>query len=239
VEIVEGCPRKPRSRAAAALAIAGLLGGRAEAQSGNPPPPDSQGEGAAAGTDRPTPAPGRLRLDIDRHVEERFAQDERRGIPRFETHVEVVGKSPQAMIDRFFGGVDLECTPGGAPPGGGAPSHIEMREARGHPRPTADFQAALVKVVTELFKDKLKGPERYFLYRVRNKDGVSYLLREGRVPDKVLYSTPGTTYELIEAFSDTKSGARALRRRERGFATAVAPSAPPPADWQTSTCRPR
>lgn len=237
--IVEGSARKPPARTATALVVMGLLGGRAEAQSGSGPPPESQDADPAAGQSPPTPAPGRLKLDIDRHVAQRLAEEARKGTPRFETGVEVVGKSPRIMLERFFGGADLECTPGGAPPGGGAPSHIEMREARWHPSPSADFQAALLKLITEVFRDKMEGPDRYFLYRVRGKDGVSYLLREGRVPDPLLYRTPGTTYELIEAFPDRKSGARAWRRMERGFPTVVAPSAPPPADWQTSTCRPR
>lgn len=220
---MEGPARKPPSRIATALVMMGVLGGRAEAQSPGP---------------TPKPSPGRLKLDIEKHVEQRLAEEERKGTPRFETRVEVVGKSPQMMLDRFFGGIDVECTPGGAPPGGGAPSHIEMREARGHPSPSVDLQA-LLKIIAEAVKRKARGPDRYFLYRVRGQDGVSYVLREGRVPDRLLYSTPGTTYELLEAFSDSKSGARALQRLERGFPTAVAPSAPPPADWQTSTCRPR
>ena len=142
------------------------------------------------------------------------------------------------MLQRYFGGVDLECTPGGAPPGGGAPTHVEMREARGHPSPSLDF-LALGKFIAEKLSGRGDEADRYFLYRVQRKDGVSYLLREGRVPDAVLYNSPGTTYELLEGFSDTKSGARAWLRMERGYRTPVAPSAPPPADWQTSTCRPR
>src|SRR5262245_26649604 len=128
------------SGGAAALAVAGLLSGAAEGQDPSPSPSPS-----------PSPAPKRLRLDIDRLVKERFEEDERKGIPRFETHVEVVGKSPQAMIDRFFGGIEYDCTPGGAPPGGGAPTHVEMREARWHPSPSADFEAALLMLLAKTF----------------------------------------------------------------------------------------
>jgi hypothetical protein len=168
-----------------------------------------------------------------------LAEDEKNGTPRFTTHVEVVGKSPQLMLNRFFGGIEYDCTPGGAPPGGGAPTHVEMREARWHPSPTADFEGALLKLLGAVFKDKTRGEDRYFLYRVKSKDGVSYLLRDGRLPERVLYATPGTTYELVQGFPNPKDGAKALWRLERGFATAESPDAPPPADWQTSTCRPR
>lgn len=220
-----GAGRKVPGRAAA-FAVAALLSGRTDAQTTTPEP-------------TPTPAPKRLRLDIDRLVKERLEEDQRKGILRFETRVEVIGKSPQVMLDRFFGGIEYDCRPGGAPPGGGAPSHIEMREARWHPSPSADFEAALLKLIAEAFKGKMRGEDKYFLYRVNAKGVVSYLLREGRVPDALLYARPGTTYELIRAYADTKSGAKALRRLERGFATPEGSSAPPPADWQTSTCRPR
>jgi hypothetical protein len=166
-------------------------------------------------------------------------EDARKGIPRFEDRVEVVGKSPQVMIDRFFGGIEYDCTPGGAPPGGGAPTHIEMREARWHPSPSMDFQSALIALAAQVFKNKTRGPDKYFLYRVDAKGEVSYVLREGRIPDAVLYATPGTTYELLRSYPDTKDGVKALHRLERGFATPDAKDAPPPADWQTSTCRPR
>jgi hypothetical protein len=203
--------------------VVGLLGGRAEAQSPSPPP-------------TPTPAPGRLKLDIDRHVEQRLAEEERKGTPRFETQVEVVGKSPQVMLDRYFGGVDLECPPGGAPPDGGAPSEVEMREARWHLSPYADF-LALGKFIADKLNGKGGKAERYFLYRVRAGDKVSYLLREGRAPDTLLYGAPGTTFELVDAFPDLDSGTRAWRRMERGFPTPVGPTASPPAAWQATTCR--
>ncbi len=216
--------------------VVGLLGGRADAQNPSPPPPESKEDDDPAGDKRPpTPAP-RLKLDIDRHVEERLAEEERKGTPRFETRVEVVGKSPQVMLDRFFGGVDLECPPGGAPPGGGAPTEVEMRDARWNLPPYADF-LALGKFIADKLNGKGGKAERYFLYRVRGKDGVSYLLREGRAPDTLLYGAPGTTFELVDAFPDLDSGTRAWRRLERAFPTPVGPSASPPPVWQSTTCR--
>jgi hypothetical protein len=244
---IHGAARLRVPDRAAALAVAVLLAGTAEGQdpTPSPVPPDTDATPLAspAPTPTPTPAPtpgsGRLRLDIDRLVKERLAKDEQHGSPRFETHVEVVGKSPQVMLDRFFGGIEYDCTPGGAPPDGGAPTHIEMREARWHPSPSADFEALLLKLVDVAFKGKKRGEDKYFLYRVNAKGEVSYVLREGRLPEALLYATPGTTYELLRAYPDTKSGVKALRRVERGFSTPEAADAPPPADWQTSTCRPR
>jgi hypothetical protein len=224
--VVGARPRSPAARAGV-LAVLAVLSRIAAAQAPSPSPSAS-----------PSPRP-RLRLDVERHLEEVLAEGEKRGIPRFSTRVEVVGKSPQMMLDRFFGGIEYDCTPAGAPPSGGAPTHVEMREARWHPSPTADFEGALLKLLAAVFKDKMRGEDRYFLYRVKTKDGVSYLLRDGRLPERVLYATPGTTYELVEGFPNPKDGAKALWRLERGFATAEAADAPPPADWQTSTCRPR
>lgn len=220
---------------AAVLAVGTLLSGRTDAQTLSLPPEARPGAPEPTPEPSPTPAAKRLHLDIDRLVKERM---EKEPLPRFETQVEVVGKSPQAMLDRFLVGIEYDCRPAGAPPGGGAPTHIEMREARWHPSPSVDFQAALVKLLGRALKGGTRGKERYFLYRVDAKGEVSYLLREGRLPEAVTYATPGTTYEMIKGYADTKSGAKALRRMERGFATPDGSSAPPPADWQTSTCRP-
>jgi hypothetical protein len=226
---------------AVVLAVATLLSVRTDAQTqtSSPSPPDAGAVAALEPTPEPTPpAPKRLRLDIDRLVEERLEEDRRAGVPHFETEVEVVGKSPQVMLYRFLRGIENDCRPGGAPPGGGAPTHIEMREARWNPSPSADLGAALM-LIAHALKGTTRGQDKYFLYRVNVKGDVSYLLREGRLPDAMLYARPGTTYELIKAYADTKSGGKALRRMERGFATPEASSAPPPAAWQISTCRPR
>ena len=72
-----------------ALAISGVLGGQASAQSASP-----------------TPSPSPLTLDVEKHVDQVLAEQASKGTPRFETTIEVVGKSPQIMLERFFGGVD-------------------------------------------------------------------------------------------------------------------------------------
>jgi hypothetical protein len=202
------------------VGILGILSGRASAQS-----PSA------------TPTPGELVLDVERHVDEVLTEQASKGTPRFETSIEVIGKSPQIMLERFFGGLDLECGPvGSAPRGGGAPTEMEMRQVRPHPAPYLDF-ATVGRLVAQKLKGK--GPEKYFLYRVHTKNGVKYLLREGRVPPAWLQSLPGTTYDLIAAFPDLDSGVRGWKRMERGFETPVSPDAPPPQPWQTQTCRPR
>ena len=184
----------------------------------------------------PTPSPSPIVIDVDRHIDQVLEEEAKKGPPRFQTSIEVYGKSPQIMLERFFGGVDLECVPGGAPPGGGAPTEVEMREVRPHPAPYVDFAALGMAVAKKL---KGKGPERYFLYRVRNKERVNYLLREGRVPPGTIGALPGVAYDLIAAFPDTDSAVRGWKRMEHGFPTAEGPDASPPPPWQTTTCRPR
>jgi hypothetical protein len=184
----------------------------------------------------PTPSPSPIVIDVDRHVGQVLEEEAKKGPPRFQTSIEVYGKSPQIMLERFFGGVDLECVPGGAPPGGGAPTEVEMRAVRPHPAPYVDFAALGMAVAKKL---KGKGPERYFLYRVRNKERVNYLLREGRVPPGTVGVLPGVTYDLVAAFPDTDSAVRGWKRMEHGFPTAEGPDASPPPPWQTTTCRPK
>jgi hypothetical protein len=184
----------------------------------------------------PRPSPSPIVIDVDRHVDQVLEEEAKKGPPRFQTTIEVYGKSPQIMLERFFGGVDLECVPGGAPPGGGAPTEVEMRAVRPHPAPYVDFAALGMAVAKKL---KGKGPERYFLYRVRNKERVNYLLREGRVPPGTIGALPGVAYDLIAAFPDTDSAVRGWKRMERGFPTAEGSDASPPPPWQTTTCRPR
>ena len=206
------------------LAVSGVLAGRAAAQ-----------------TPSPTPSPSPLTLDVEKHVDQVLADEASKGTPRFETTIEVVGKSPQIMLERFFGGVDLECGPlGSVPAGGGAPTVAETREFRPHLAPSADFGAVIAAVGQAVAKKlKGKGPERFFLYRVHNKDGDRYLLREGRVPASWLDTLPGTRFDLVAAFPDLDSGVKGIKRMERGFPTAVSPSVPPPEPWATTTCRPK
>lgn len=202
----------------AVLGILGAFGGRVRAQ-----------------TPRATPTPDPIVLGVERHVDEVLEEEARKGTPRFETSIEVHGKSPQIMLERFFGGVDLECTPAGTPPGA-APTEMDMRAVRPHPAPSVDF-AALGRAVAQKLKGK--GPERYFLYRVRNKDRVNYLLREGRLPLGSSHAVPGVEYDLVAAFPDTDTAVRGWKRMERGFPSPVGPDASPPPLWATTTCRPR
>lgn len=72
----------------------------------------SAGTEAQVPTPEPTPAtaPKRLRLDIEGQVE-RLEEERRKDVPHFETRVEVTGKSPQVMLDRFLRGIELDCPP--------------------------------------------------------------------------------------------------------------------------------
>jgi hypothetical protein len=155
----------------------------------------------------------------------------------------VVGKSPQVMLERFFGGIDLECAPGGAPKGGGAPTEVEMREARarvtGIPNtPYLDF-AAIANYLAQKLKSRGKEPEKYFIYRVTAKGRVSHVLRGERMPASLLFAVPGTVYELVETFPDIETAVRGWKRIEHGFATVIGPSSSPPPPWAITTCRPK
>ena len=53
---------------------------------------------AAAQDARPTPSPSPLTLDVEKHVDQVLAEEASKGTPRFETTIEVVGKSSQIML---------------------------------------------------------------------------------------------------------------------------------------------
>ncbi len=212
------------------------------AQQPSPSAEPSPAPAAKSEDGEPRRRPRRLVLDVDKHVEAKLAEEARFAPPRFSTSVEVVAKTPQMLLERYFGGVDLECGPAGAPPGGGSPTVEEMRAFRPHTSPTADLLAlasALAGQVGRLVKKRPDGPARYYLYKVVRKDAVSYALREDRVPDSWFYNFPDLAFELVESFSDRDTAVRAWRRMERGFTTPLAPKAVPAPSWVAVNCRPR
>jgi hypothetical protein len=154
-------------------------------------------------------------------------------VPRFETSIEVQGKSPQEILKQQFKGLDLEC----GPTGGGAPTEVETREFRPHQAPSLDF-VALARAFAEKFKGK--GPDRYYLYRIHRRGGLSYTLRDEPMPASELYGAEGASFELVDSFSDIDSARRGWERLERGFETTARadPGSPVPL-WATSPCRPR
>jgi hypothetical protein len=178
----------------------------------------------------PTPTPGPR---VDQQVEKVLDEKQRTEIPRFEASIEVVGQSPQAILERRLRGVELEC----GPAGGGPPTEAETRAVRPHLSPSADFLGLAKAIAAKL---KGKGNPRYFLYLVRRTNDVTFIVREGRISDAEFYNTVGVTFELIEAFPDSKGASAALRRMERGFDTAVSEiAAAPVPPWSTSPCRPK
>jgi hypothetical protein len=178
----------------------------------------------------PTPTP---RPRVDQQIDKVLDEKEGTAIPRFESFIEVVGDSPQAILDRRLRGVELEC----GPAGGGPPTEAETRAVRPHPSPYADF-VPLAKAIAAKLKGK--GTPRYFLYLVRRPSDVTFIVRDGRISDAEFYNTTGATFELIEGFSDATAAATALRRMERGFETPVSEtSAAPVPPWSTAPCRPK
>jgi hypothetical protein len=178
----------------------------------------------------PSPSPRRLRLDLDRLAEEALEGS----TPQFEESVDVEGQSPEAMLERHYKGLHLECEPAGV---AAAPTEAESRAVRPHPAPYIDF-IPLVKALGK--KLKKRQPDRYFLYRIRSPERTTLVVRPERVPDSILQATPGTSYELVRGFSDLEDATRALHRLERGFDTAVSRTPDlPPQPWTTAApCRP-
>lgn len=174
--------------------------------------------------------PDRLRLNLDKHVERLLAG--RSDLPRFNTSVEVQGKTPQVMLERFFADVDLEC----GPSEGGAPGAAEMRAYRPHPAPSLDFAALSVALAKKL---RAKGPPHYFLYRVRQPGGVSYSLREDPIPASWSFNVPGASFELVESFETRDEAVIAWRRLHRGEKKLLYAGGEPLSPWTTATCRPK
>lgn len=212
---------------------AGLGGGTPAVYQEAAPPAANEAAPAPPVVPAPKKRAARLRLDVAKHVEKVLKERDTSGLPRYEDAVEVRAKSPQLMLERFFHELDLDC---GAP-STGAPTEVEMRAARYHPAPYMDF-TALAQAVGRLFKST--APPRFFLYRVRGTNGVSYEVREGPIPQSMQLNAPGTTYELVEGFPDLKSATTAWRRLVRGFeGPSPKVDAPPPPPWVTTPCRPR
>jgi hypothetical protein len=240
----------PRGQTAAAavqtvvLLLVLALAGPTLGQQPAPEPSPSPTPAAKPQEGEPARRPRRLVLDIDKHVEQKLAEEARFAPPRFETSIEVVARTPQMLLERYFGGVDLECAPAGSPPGGGAPTVEEMRGARPHTSPTGDLLALVSALAGQVgkfvkSKDKDPAPPRYYLYKVVRKDAVSWALREDRVPDAWFYNFPELSFELVDTFSNKDTAVRAWKRMERGFATPVAPKVESVPSWVSVNCRPR
>jgi hypothetical protein len=180
----------------------------------------------------PSPAPG-LTLDIGRHVDDLMVKQPE--LPRFEERVEVVGRSEQGFLVRAFKGIDL-CN--GVTPGG-APTMYELRQMGPHPAtPSVDLMTTMQTLALKLGM-RGHGEDRYFLYRAQLPEGVRYFLHEGRIPASSLYG-PGSSYELIQEFSDPKAAARAWQQLDRGLAPHEDrdPLEMPTPLWATTPCRP-
>jgi len=190
-------------------------------------------EPAPTPTPTPAPTPPPLRLAVEKQVEKMLEERDRKGLPRFEETIDVTGKATEGVLERQLRGFDLEC----GPDGGGPPSQAEMRAMRPHPSPSLDF-LALGRAIAG--KVRQNAPSRFFLYRVRRGTDVSYIVREGVIPDSEFYNTAGASFELVQGFPDLKAATAAWGRMERGFDRPVpSDSASPLPPWSTAPCRPR
>lgn len=153
-------------------------------------------------------------------------------LPRFDTSVDVEEQSPQTALEQRLHVLDLRC----GPPSTGAPTALELRRFMPGVAPSVDFTQLAAGLANKI---KRKGGGRYVLYRVTHAGAVSYLLRDGPLPEAWHHNLPDAVYEELGRFPDVASGASALHRMEQGFAspTRTTPGEPPPS-WATSTCSP-
>jgi hypothetical protein len=126
-----------------------------------------------------------------------------RGLPRFETTVDVEARSPQSLLNRHFEGMPCSAV-------GGVPT--ETPAARPQTSPSVDLLSAARALGKAL---KSKGPDRFFVYRIREGERIRYSLREGPVTRDWLPGVGGRLYELVDVFPDRDEAVRALHRLER------------------------
>jgi hypothetical protein len=191
--------------------------------------PFSEGTSAAGENAGATPTPAatgtpepRLQLDVDRHVAEMLDKER----PRFQ--LEVVGRTPQEILQKHLEGFDLLC---GAVDHG-APTAADMAGQRPQPGLAVSLEQIAAMLLLEGIK-RIKGdaPDRYFVYRVTAAGGGHFLVREGALPESQRF-VPGGVIEQVAAFPDRKTATRAWWRLEHGYKTPVA-------DRKRNPCAPR
>jgi hypothetical protein len=174
----------------------------------------------AAASPSPSPPPQNspgLKLDVERHVErvlEEHAKPTSRkeGLPRFETRVEVEGKVPQIMFERYLRDFDMKL----GPTFSSAPTVAEsMEQLEGTPKSRDTNPIANILPLIQWLGRKTRSddPPKYFLYRVMTPEGIFMLLREERLaPSSV---APGTLYELVGTYPDMKTAMAEYKRLDR------------------------
>ena len=153
-------------------------------------------------------------------------------IPRFEEEVEVRDRYLEAL-DEFVAATALECE---APTSEAPPTAAELDRYGANPKPPSVDLLAAGKLL--LGKNKGGGKPRFYLYSVRREDAlerVVYVVRDGAVTEDARSSIPGTTWELRKRYSDRDEAAEALRRLERGSASAES-STEPRTLWAAAAC---
>jgi hypothetical protein len=112
-----------------------------------------------------------------------------------------------------------------------------MRDVRPHGGEAVDLVGAAQQLLKAL-RGEDKGPPRYFLYRVRKVNEARYELREGKIPVAWMYGgINGSTFELLQGFSDRDNAVRGLRRMEKGFLTPTPLASERESPWVYRTCR--
>jgi hypothetical protein len=171
----------------------------AEAESENEAPRRSLAESIRETLDcldplRPEPAEG--------CVIELPEPGERSDLPRFEESIEVIGRSPEALLGRFLTRDELKRTRALS----SAPSVQETQEYR--PGPT---QGANLMPVLDWLARKARGPSnatpRFYVYELLGRDGRWPVLRDRPLASSG-FGTAGLTWTLVGAFPDWASARR-------------------------------
>ena len=171
-----------------------------------------------------------VEVDVDTAISRILAQ--MLAIPRFEEEVEVRDRYQEAL-DEYLAATALECEP---PPNEGPPTAAELDRYGANPKPPSVDLVAAGKLL--LGKGKGSGKPRFYLYSVRREDvpeRVVYVVRDGAVTEDARSSIPGTTWELRKRYSDREEAAEALKRLERGSASAES-SREPRTLWAAAGC---
>jgi hypothetical protein len=187
-------------------------------------------------TSSPSPSPSvppgtSLQADIEKAVDEAIDK----GLLRFETSVEVEGRTPQQALEALLRGFDLEC----GTTDRGAPTDADTRAQMRSVRPTTPYTVDFIPFLAALQKKmSARGGSRYYIYRVKKADGDSYRLRDSAMPMNQIYNTPGAHFELVAQVADLKEATDVFWRLERGLSVKSANSSQPN-PWLNWNCRPR
>jgi hypothetical protein len=180
-----------RTAVLAALAGLGTLAGAGDAPVCSPPA---------------RPAADRLRLDVEARVECALRRDPASGLLRREEQIDVIGHSPEALLQRFLKPESIR----GAPPQDPAPGQPGYGSVN------------LVPLVQALISKLSGGGGPFYLYLLTTPRGSTGELREEPIPAGSLVRT-GAVYEPMGTYRSAREALAALHQLETRTRSAPEP----------------